>query len=212
MKILYLDLETTGTEFWKHGIHQISGAIEIDGVIKEYFDCKVQPNEKAMIDQKALDVANITIEVLKTYRPMKEVFVEFEKMIAKYVDKFNKKDKFFICGYNCASFDVPFFRAWFKQNARTQKELEFGNYFGSWFWSSSIDIMVLAAEKLKHERAEMIDFKLSTVAKHLGVHVDESKLHDAQYDIEISIRSYYKCIGQEYIEFVPSEYSFDMDK
>jgi uncharacterized protein YprB with RNaseH-like and TPR domain len=30
MKILFFDLETTGVKFWKNGIHQISGIVDID--------------------------------------------------------------------------------------------------------------------------------------------------------------------------------------
>lgn len=34
MKLLFFDIETTGTNPAKNGIHQISGTIEIDGVEK----------------------------------------------------------------------------------------------------------------------------------------------------------------------------------
>ena len=42
-KLFFYDLETTGTRYWKNGIHQISGAIMIDGEIKEKFNFKVKP-------------------------------------------------------------------------------------------------------------------------------------------------------------------------
>ena len=38
MKLLFFDLETTGTDYRKHAIHQISGEIVIDGEIKERFN------------------------------------------------------------------------------------------------------------------------------------------------------------------------------
>ena len=60
MKILFFDLETTGVLPNKHGIHQISGEIVIDGETKESFDFKVRPNPKAEITQEALDVAGVT--------------------------------------------------------------------------------------------------------------------------------------------------------
>lgn len=34
-KLFFFDLETTGVKFWKNGIHQIAGVIEIDGEVKE---------------------------------------------------------------------------------------------------------------------------------------------------------------------------------
>ena len=98
-------------------------------------------------------------------------------MLSKYADRYNKQDKFFLAGYNNASFDNQFLRAWFLQNN--------DKYFGSWFWSNSIDVMVLATPYLASKRAGMENFKQGTVAKHLGIEVDAERLHDALYDIEI---------------------------
>ncbi len=50
--------------------------------------------------------------------------------------------------------------------------------------------MVLASNKLKNERHKLENFKLSTVAKYLGVNVDETKLHDAYYDIYLTKEVY----------------------
>lgn len=108
---------------------------------------------------------------------MGEVYRQFVDMLAKYVDKYNRQDKFFLAGYNNASFDNQFLRAWFVQNE--------DKYFGSWFWSNSIDVMVLATPYLAARRAEMENFKQGTVAKFLGIDVDSNRLHDALYDIEI---------------------------
>lgn len=95
MKLVFFDLETTGTNPGKHGIHQISGQIVIDGVIKETFDFHVQPNPRAMIEDEALKVGGVTREQILAYPPMQQVYQEFVAMLGKYVDKFNKKDKFF---------------------------------------------------------------------------------------------------------------------
>jgi DNA polymerase-3 subunit epsilon len=179
-KLLFYDLETTGVKYWKNGIHQISGAVVIDGQIKEVFDFKVRPNENALIEEEALKVGNVTKEQITAYPTMKEVYSKIITMLSKYVDKFDKKDKFHLIGYNNASFDNQFFRAFFVQNNDV--------YFGSWFWSDSIDVMVMASFKLRKVRHELVDFKQSTVAKFLGIEIDEAKLHDAKYDIEICIK------------------------
>lgn len=177
MKIVFFDLETTGTLVNKHGIHQLSGEIVIDGETKETFDFRVQPNPKAEILQEALDVAGVTREQVLAYPPMGVVYGQFLAMLGKYVDKYNKSDKFFLAGYNNASFDNQFLRAWFLQNG--------DKYFGSWFWSNSIDVMVMATPYLAAKRAQMENFKQGTVAAALGIQVDNEKLHDAQYDIRI---------------------------
>lgn len=178
MKLVFFDLETTGTNPGKHGIHQISGQIVIDGVIKETFDFHVQPNPRAMIEDEALKVGGVTREQILAYPPMQQVYQEFVAMLGKYVDKFNKKDKFFLVGYNNAAFDNQFLRGFFLQNGDV--------YFGSWFWSNSIDVMVLASAYLATRRPDMENFKLSTVAKTLGVNVNDESLHDAMYDIELT--------------------------
>lgn len=185
-KILFFDLETTGTRFWKDGIHQISGIIEIDGEIKEQFDFKVRPNPAAEISDEALKVAGVTREQIFAYPEMRAVYIEFTEMLSKYVDKFNKSDKFHLCGYNNRGFDDPFLRAWFVQNG--------DQYFGSWFWSDSIDVMVLACQHFMKDRSSMVDFKLKTVCAKAGITIDESKLHDAAYDIMLTRELYHLII------------------
>ena len=59
MKLVFFDLETTGVNPGKHGIHQISGQIVIDGDVKESFDFHVRPNPVAIIEDEALKVAGV---------------------------------------------------------------------------------------------------------------------------------------------------------
>ena len=181
-KIFFFDLETTGTKFWKNGIHQISGGFVIDGVMVEKFNFNVKPNPKALIEDEALAIAGVTRDQIENYLDMKDVYKIITLKLAKFVNKFDKKDKFHLAGFNNASFDNPFFRAFFTQNDDL--------YFGSWFWSDSLDVMVLASQYLKKERHLMENFKLKTVAEYLGIVVDESRLHDAEYDIELTYEIY----------------------
>jgi DNA polymerase-3 subunit epsilon len=178
MKLFFYDLETTGLDPVKNGIHQISGEIFIDNESKEKFNFRVQPHKNAEIDVTALRVADVTTEQIMSYPSMRDVYCEFEKMLEKYVDKYNKYDKFFLAGYNNVSFDDQFLRNFFLQNGDT--------YFGSWFWANSIDVMVLASAYLATRRSEMANFKLHTVAKFLELNVDDTMLHDAEYDIKLT--------------------------
>lgn len=185
MKLFFFDAETTGVKHWRHSVHQISGCIEIDGEVKEYFDIRCRPFDKAEIDPKALEVSGTTLEDIESYMAFKEAYMMIIKMLGKYVNKYDKKDKFFLVGYNNASFDNHFFRAFFVQNL--------DDYFGSWFWSSSIDVMVMATHYLMKRRQDMVNFKLMTVAAALGIKVDDTRLHDARYDIDLT-RSIYKIV------------------
>ncbi len=56
--------------------------------------------------------------------------------------------------------------------------------------------MVLATPYLASKRAEMENFKQGTVAKFMGIEVDDNRLHDAMYDIEICMKIYKKITNQ----------------
>lgn len=177
-KLFFYDLETTGTNPGRHGIHQISGEIVIDGKTVETFDFKVQPNPKAQIEDAALAVGGVTREQIMAYPPMGQVYTQLVAMLSKYVDKFDKTDKFHLVGYNNRGFDDNFFRGFFLQNG--------DNYFGSWFWADSIDVLVLASTFLADRRADLPNFKLATVADFLGIDTTAGKLHDASFDIYVT--------------------------
>lgn len=177
-KLLFYDLETTGTNPGRNGIHQISGEIVIDGKSLETFDFKVQPNPKAQIEDAALAVGGVTREQIMAYPPMGQVYTQLVTMLAKYVNKYDKTDKFHLVGYNNRGFDDNFFRGFFLQNG--------DNYFGSWFWADSIDVLVLASTFLADRRAELPNFKLATVADFLGIDTTAGKLHDASFDIYVT--------------------------
>ena len=49
---------------------------------------------------------------------------------------------------------------------------------------------------MMQRRAGMIDFKLLTVARELGLKVDEGKMHDARYDVEVT-REMFKILGDK---------------
>lgn len=131
MKLLFFDLETTGVKFWRNGIHQIGGIVDIDGQEAERFDIRLAPNPAATIEQEALDVAGVTLEQIQSYQPMEDGYRQLVGILSKYVNKF-----------------------------------------------------------------DMENFKLMTVAKTMGIEIDENKLHDATYDIELTRDIFYRIIGK----------------
>jgi len=190
MKKFFYDVETTGLDHRKHSIHQISAGIEIDDKVVEVVDIKVRPYEKAEITDEALKVGGITKEdLLSRDKSFTEGYEQILALLNTYVDQYNKRDKFFLIGYNNLHFDNDFFRAMF--------ELHDNNYFGSYFFSGSMDVYALAAEYLAERRYRMRDFKQGTVAEELGIEVDDSKLHDALYDVGLTREIYKIVTGRE---------------
>lgn len=181
-KLFVYDLETTGVNHWENGIHQLSGKIIIDDQIMQEFNFKMKPLPSKVVVPEALKVAGITEEIMATYAEPNVVKIDIDRIVSKYCDKFDKKDKFHLMGYNNSSFDNQFFRRWFEDLG--------DKYFGSLFWSDSIDVMVLASDYLKAWRHELPNFQLKTVAEYLGIFVDQEKLHDARYDITLTWEIY----------------------
>ena len=190
IKKLFYDLETTGVDHRQNGIHQISAAIEIDGVVAESFNYLVAPNPKAKVSEEALQVGGVTLEQIQAYEPMEKVFKEFKKLLSRHIDPYNKTDKAYLVGFNNGPFDDQFLRAWFNQNG--------DSFFGAWFWPGSLDVMTLANQYLIERRPKMINFKLATVAQTVGIEVDEAKLHDANYDIELTRAVYSIVTGLDF--------------
>lgn len=187
MKLCFLDVETTGVNCEKNAIHQLSGKIYVDGELKEEFDFHIKPFDGAVIEDSALEVGGVTREEIMAYPDQAIVYNQFENMLAKYVNRFDKYDKFYMVGYNCQAFDSKFVRKFFERNGN--------KYYGSWFWPNTLDVMVLATARLMDERASMPNFQLKTVAKQVGSVIEESKLHNSSYDVELTKDIYDKVCG-----------------
>lgn len=185
LKRIFIDVETTGLSPQKNTIWQIAGIIIKGGTIDE-FDFRCCPLHNKEVEEKALETANVTREILAKYNLPKNILAEFKDKLSCYVDPYNKSDKFVMYGYN-VGFDADMLRQWFA-------DLH-DNYYGSWFFHPPVDIMVLAAEHLRNERHKLVNFKLGTVAKHLGIVVDDATLHDALVDIRLTFEIYKRVKG-----------------
>ena len=176
-KDCWIDLETTGLDETKHGITQIAVIIDIGGVEEEELLLYVKPFPGDLISKDALEKQNVTVEELREYPSAEEGYNKLIKIFKRYVNPYDKKDKFYFLGYN-SPFDNKFLRAWFtKMN---------DNYFGSWFWNPPLDIMDRSMFYLKNVRFEMEDFQLFTVAEKLGVDLKNLNAHNALDDIRVT--------------------------
>jgi|SRR5215217_3283709 len=186
MKRFWFDVETTGLHSHKDSIHQLAVLIEIDGVIVDTAEIKMRPfHFEELPEDYVTPVGGITKKIMYGYGSQHEGFKKLKKLLSKYVNQFDRTDKFYAAGYNCQAFDMGFLRVFFEKNGDT--------FFGSWFWSHSIDVMIIAGYKLEKERVRMSNFKLETVAKHFGLSVEGEGFHDALSDVKIT-REILECV------------------
>ncbi len=187
---IYYDLETTGVDPRKNGIHQMSFLIEQDNELVRELNMKVRPRDNAIYEPEALKIGGVTEEAVREYPDMKRVYNKLILILAEYMDRYDRKDKAYLVGFNNRSFDDIFFRRFFEDNGDT--------YFGSWFWTDSLDVMVLASQYLIDRRTSMSSFKLKRVATELGLDVEEEKLHDAFYDVQLTRQIYRIVTGLDF--------------
>ena len=185
-KKILLDVETTGVDLNKNDVWQVAGYIIIDDDIKETFNIKFQPRKGTEFSEGALEKTRMTPDDFKKFQSNKDGMDEFLSVLAKYINKYNKQDKFHLIAYN-AHFDAQFLRNWMGNYK--------GVYYGSYFWANNIDIMTLASEALQTIRHKLPNFQLATVHNVLtkiGLlntkNYDDA--HDALFDIQIEYDIY----------------------
>lgn len=183
-KIIFLDVETTGLDPLKCGMHQLAGEVVVNDEVVDRFEYKINPFKGCEVSKEALEVSNTQALDFLKYNQEWQVIHMFTQLLDKH-KSYQKIDKFYLAGWRAPEFDVKFLNSFFK---RASKEEEFKNYF----WSSPIDVKTLATQHLIKERPQMPHFHLVDVAKFLGVEVDETKLHSAEYDAYLCRRVYYR--------------------
>lgn len=177
-KILYFDCETTGTDHTKNGIIQIAFAFEIDGKVVEEQDIRMKPFKGDIIEPAALEVNEVTMEQLQTFQEPIEAYNQILKIFDKYIDKFNKKDKFFPAGFN-VKFDTDFLGEFWKKASKSKYGL------GSYCNWRRIDPLPIIYFLVKGGKLRLENYKLGTVCKHFGIKLDDA--HDALSDIKATI-------------------------
>lgn len=179
MKMLFIDCETTGTDPARHGLVQMAGAAFVDKTLVESFNLQIAPFPSDEISDESLVINGLTREVIARGMPPQEGYTQFVRMLARYVDRYDRTDKFHFIGYN-ADFDSDFVRMWFEKNDDI--------YFGSWFWWPVLDVAKLAGIRLMSARPNLHDFKLMTVAQHLDIDLSDITPHEALNDIKVTMR------------------------
>ena len=182
IKILFVDVETTGLNPIENGIIQLCCIMDIDGKKVDEFNSYVKPFKSDIITKESLEINGLHEEEINGLHEQ-VVYMRFKKWLGKYVDEYDKNDKIHFIGYN-ARFDDDFLREWFKKNN--------DKYYGSYFFWPAIDITNLLAVKYMNERNSFKNFQLMTVAKELGIDVSEAIAHNAEYNVKVTRDLFYK--------------------
>ncbi len=178
-KVLWLDSETSGVDYKKHAVIQFSPLIEINNEVVYEGNFFMKPFPQDVIEQEALDRNGRTKDEIVCFPDPQITLMEFRKILGKYVDKYNKQDKFVLAGYN-VGFDMDMMRASFEKAG--------DNYFGSWFFWPVLDVRVMVAQQILEIGLRLENYKLETVCKYFNIQIDA---HDSLSDIKATRELYY---------------------
>lgn len=185
-KIIFIDTETGGVNPEKAALIQLSGIIRIDKKDVEKFNFYIKPFENSEVTEKALEVQGRTLKELKTdkYVEEKEVYKQFINLLDKYIDKYDRTDKFIVAGYN-VRFDVDILKAFFQRHGN--------NFLFSYLDSSMLDpLYSIRLLQIAEILPVLENNKLETWCKHFGI---ELKAHDSLEDIEATKKLIGKLIS-----------------
>ena len=219
MKIAIIDTETTGVTL-DANIHELCAIVhDTEKNHVQMCHIKMCPNKDALIDEKALEVGHVTLEMLSKYPSQEEGFASFLKFLDKQVDKYTKGDRMFFCAFN-KEFDIGHVLMWPSHekvvraefDKRINRENTYNNFFGSYFWNNSMDTSDLATAYLADKRHNMVNFKLKTVLDTIGFKYKEEKLHEAKYDTWQTYRLHCHLVNIKPKEIVADDIFDNFDK
>lgn len=178
-KAFYIDVETTGLHPWHNDIIQIACLIEINGEVVEEYCANIKPFNPDNIEEQALQVTGLSREIIMSYPPPKVIYDQLLDLLGKYVNKFEKSDKFTPIAYN-GKFDCERLAAFFKKND--------DRYYGSWFNWKIVDPLALLYMMDYKSKIALPNYKLSTVCQHFRIPL---QAHDALSDIKATRELWY---------------------
>ena len=126
----------------------------------------------------------LTIEQLKTFDTPQIAHKKLISFLEKYVDRYNKLDKFQPAGYN-VGFDCDFLASQFKKIG--------DKYFGAWIDYHKIDCATLVHLLQLKKVLNLSGYKLVNVAKEFNIEIEA---HNAMSDIKATRELFYKILDR----------------
>jgi DNA polymerase III subunit epsilon len=183
-KVLWLDTETSGLDSKVNGIIEVSFIVEVDDVIIEYETFKMKT--KMQIDDAALKVNGLTREEIDSYGTEEEAVKNIQEMFQRYINKYNKTDKFIPGGFH-VDFDLDFLDELFKRNG--------DKYMYSYINSRSrIDPQKSLGLFEYGGLVKLTGYNLSSVCEAFGVELTDA--HSSMADIRATREIALKMLGK----------------
>lgn len=172
-KLFWFDTETTGVDCRQNSMVQLGAIIEIDGIIQEEIELLFRPLPGRIIAPKALEINGRTEAELMEFPDASIGIAALKKKLSKYVNKFDKNDKFVQVGFN-VMFDCDFLR---------QTWVAAGDQYGpgSYMFNCPWDVRSDVAKLICRTGLRLKNYKLETICKHFGIEIDNA--HDALADV-----------------------------
>jgi DNA polymerase III epsilon subunit-like protein len=202
-KILYFDVETSGTSFTKDGIIVLACIVVVDGKVlgKKEFRIVPPPLQKARDKFLKLRTEKEQERFLRTLAAENDVGQEIHGImpgdivrdesywneeealnkqivpfLERVVDRFDKKDKLIMAGHNVV-FDKEMLIGLFKRVRKNKWSYMFAYFHGAPVYDTYQMAMGLSSAGVKFGAS---DFKLGTLCKTFGIPIEA---HDAMSDI-----------------------------
>lgn len=180
--IFWYDIETTGFDAVKNGIHQLAGIFEIDGKVKKKVNIKMKVRPEKEVNEGAFTFCGLTSAIMDDYQTADEGFAELKAAFEEF-----KGHKFTLAGFNNIWFDNKFLRQLIIDNNAADFAKEYFN-------GENLDVFVEYKNLPWSEKPSTPNQKLETLANHFDI---EIKAHDGLSDIEATRELYYKVFRKD---------------
>lgn len=176
-KILNFDIETTGLNCYKHEIIQFAAIYQEGGEVKDQINIFSKPEVYPGHFEKITELTGIEKSFLEARgMDQAELYKKITEFLNKKIDRYDKKDKIVLSGYNIMRFDINFLRELFKKNN--------DKYFGSFFYNAAFDIFGMVGGLPGDDLKKLENFRLETLAAYFGIDI---KAHDALSDVKATM-------------------------
>jgi len=173
MIVAWVDVETTGLDEKKHGIHEIAFIITKGGEVQDKRVFHSNPMSAGLqYDPESAKAHGMKECDISVYPCEREMFPNILKAFALHTGIGADKEKMVFAGYNCP-FDYKFVKEMFERNDASMED---------WFNGQFIDVYELVKKGGSMGKLPVTENKkLGTMCKSLGVNLQNA--HGAEADI-----------------------------